>query len=313
MFKKLLVPLDRSSFAEQALGPAAAIARASHAAMDVVLVHQPLPFAGFSDEPWNAELIADENKYLESTVAELGTGAAVSTTHAVLHGEATEMICARAKDVGADLVVMTSHGRTGLSRAWLGSVADAVLRQSAIPVLLLRPTEHAVSREAGRHVFKHVLVPFDGSERATGVVAPAVSLARCGVGRMTLLRVVQPIPLVVTDVDMGLAYSEMIPDDVATAAVVAEVTTQTADVAKRLTESEGLEVESHVVTDGRIARAILDFARGHAVDAVALSTHGRGASRLLVGSIADKILRGSELPVLLYRPVSVTESSQPTR
>ena len=62
MFTQVLVPLDRSPLAEQALGQAVAIARASHAALDVVLVHEPLPFAGFRDAPWNAEHLSDDQK-----------------------------------------------------------------------------------------------------------------------------------------------------------------------------------------------------------------------------------------------------------
>src|SRR5678816_2559690 len=93
MFRRLLVPLDRSPLAEQAIGQAAAIARASHAEIDLVLVHQPLPFAGFGDAPWNAEQWSDEHKYLEEIVDELESGASVVATHAVLTGEVVEMIC----------------------------------------------------------------------------------------------------------------------------------------------------------------------------------------------------------------------------
>src|SRR5512142_1287847 len=110
MFRKLLVPLDRSPLAEQAVGPAAAIARAFHAAIDLVLVHQPLPFAGFNDEPWNAEQWSDEEKYLEWIAGELITGASVAVTYAVVRGEAVDSICKQAWDVDADLIVMTSHG-----------------------------------------------------------------------------------------------------------------------------------------------------------------------------------------------------------
>src|SRR3954470_4384973 len=137
MFTKILVPLDRSALAEQALGRAAAIARASHATIDVVLVHQPLPAAGWSDLPANADMWGDEHTYLETVARELSSGAGIPATHAMLRGNPVEMICMHAKDVRTDLIVMTSHGRTGLSRAWMGSVADGVLRHSSLPVLML--------------------------------------------------------------------------------------------------------------------------------------------------------------------------------
>ena len=113
MFRKLLIPLDRSPLAEQAIGQAAAIARAAHAAIDVVLVHQPAAFAGFNDAPWNDDESKYEQKYVEAVAAELSSGAGVPVTHGVVGGEAVDMICKRAWDVDADLIVMTSHGRTG--------------------------------------------------------------------------------------------------------------------------------------------------------------------------------------------------------
>jgi nucleotide-binding universal stress UspA family protein len=306
MFRKLLVPLDRSALAEQALGPAAAIARASHAEVDVVLVHQPLPFGGFGDAPRNAEQVTDENKYLEATAADLLSGASVRTTFEVLYGAPVEMICSRAQDVGADLVVMTSHGRTGLSRAWLGSVADGVVRRSDVPVLMLRPKTRKTARMAPRP-FNHVLVPLDGSAMALEALASAGALARCSDARITLLRVVQPVPAVIVNSGLLFVHPLSIPDDVSTARLVDEAKQELADVRRTLTDAGRATVESHVVVADRVARAILDFARGHSVDVIAMATHGRGMSRLVVGSVADKVLRACGLPVLLYRPIGRTE------
>src|ERR1044072_8395732 len=109
MFTQVLVPLDRSPLSEQALGQAVAIARASHAALDIVLVHEPLPFAGFRDAPWNAEHLSDDQKYLEMIAKEtMSGGATVSVSHAVVEGGPAEMICERALELDADLIVMTS-------------------------------------------------------------------------------------------------------------------------------------------------------------------------------------------------------------
>jgi nucleotide-binding universal stress UspA family protein len=306
MFRKLLVPLDRSPLAEQAVGQAAAIARASHAEMDLVLVHQPLPFAGFNDEPWNAEQLNDEEKYLQWIAGELASGASVTATHAVVRGEAVDSICQRAWDVDADLIVMTSHGRTGMSRAWLGSVADGVLRHSAIPVLMLRSVETKADRLSAHHLFKHILIPLDGSALAADILSPASALARSSGARVTLLRVVQPVPLMMVDVDMAFAYPPFVQDDAATAQLVEEATQQLDEASRRLAEETGVAVDMHVVVAAHIAQAVMDFASGHAVDVIAMSTHGRGASRFLLGSIADKVLRGSGLPMLLQRPIGVT-------
>jgi nucleotide-binding universal stress UspA family protein len=307
MFKKLLVPLDRSPLAEQAIGQAAAIARASGAGLDLVLVHQPFPFDGFSDAPWSAQAWHEERRYLELVADEVSSGSSVSATHAILRGEAVDMICRHAWDIDADLIVMTSHGRTGLSRAWLGSVADGVLRYSTTPVLMLRPIDGKTRRDAAHHLFKRVLVPVDGSPLSAEVLAAATSLAKCSDARMSLLRVVQPVPMIIPDVAVPYAYTPPMPDDPATKRLADEASHQLAEVARQLHEESGVEIEARVVVEERVASAILDFVRAHDIDVVAMSTHGRGASRFLLGSVADKVLRGSGVSMLLYRPLRVQE------
>ena len=96
----------------------------------------------------------------------------------------------RAREIDADLIVMTSHGRTGLSRMWLGSVADGLIRHSRVPVLLLRPIDAAAPRPFAHGLYKHILVPFDGSAASEEVLPAALALAKCGSARISLLRVV---------------------------------------------------------------------------------------------------------------------------
>jgi len=308
MFTKLLVPLDRSPLAEQAIGQAAAIARASQAEIDLVLVHQPLPFAGFADAPWSADEWTDEHRYLESIVEDLLSGASVQATHAVLRGATVEMICQRAWDIDADLIVMTSHGRTGLSRAWLGSVADGVLRQSAIPVLVLRPIETKKDRLAAHHLFNRVLVPLDGSVLAADILTPAFALARCSGAHVTLVRVVQPVPMMTLDVGIPYAYPPSIQDSGATDRLVEEAKQQLEDVAHRLAGQGTVTVDAQVVVASHVAQGIIDFAREHGTDVIAMSTHGHGATRFFMGSVADKVLRGGGLPMLLHRPIDIIEN-----
>ena len=81
MFRQLLVPLDRSPLAEQAVGQAAAIARAAHSRLDLVLVHEPLPVAGFGDAPWNEDQWTGEAKYLERMANEVTSGATIPVSH----------------------------------------------------------------------------------------------------------------------------------------------------------------------------------------------------------------------------------------
>ena len=311
MFRKLLVPLDRSPLAEQALGQAVAIARAAHAGIDLVLVHQPMTLGGFGDAPWNAEQLDAEQKYLQSIAGQLAAAASVPVTSAVLHGEAIEMISRRATEVVADLVVMTSHGRTGFSRAWMGSIADGVLRHVPVPVLLLRAAEPRADRFAAVPPFRRILVPVDGSSLAMEMLTSAAALARCSDARMTLLRVVHPVPIMTVDIDVatgigaGMPFGHALqPEDViATGQLVREVKGTLADTAQQLMEREGIVVDHLVIVSSHVAQAILDFAGAHDVSLIAMSTHGRGVSRLLVGSVADKVIRGSGVPVMLQRPL----------
>jgi nucleotide-binding universal stress UspA family protein len=169
--------------------------------------------------------------------------------------------------------------------------------------------ENKADRLAAHHLFKHVLVPLDGSALASDILASAADLARCGGARITLLRIVPPVPMMSVDVDMAFTYPPIIQDEVATARLVEEETKRVDEQAQRLADETGMNVEAHVVVAGRVANAIVDFADGHGVDVIAMSTHGRGASRFLLGSIADKVLRAGEFPILLHRPVAVGENA----
>jgi nucleotide-binding universal stress UspA family protein len=303
MFKKLLVPLDRSPLAEQALGAAATIARASAAKIALLMVHQPVPYAGFKDAPWKAAQAKGEQEYLASIAAELERGASISTTHELLIGDVVETICEHAKDIGADLIVMTSHGRTGFSRVWHGSVADGVLRQSALPVLMLPLAE----TDADRHAkpLLRILVPLDGSAMSETILPVALDLARCSRARLSLLSVIQPVPLAVPEMTGPFIYSGAMHDQPATNQLVGEAHKQLAERLQALADEGFQDVDTKVVVAAQVAQTIIDFAAEHNVDAIAMSTHGRGASRLLVGSIADKVIRASRLPLLIRRPAGV--------
>jgi nucleotide-binding universal stress UspA family protein len=197
---------------------------------------------------------------------------------------------------------------------WLGSVADAVVRNSPIPVLVLRPIADAGDKRAAHHLFKHVLIPLDGSALAADIFPTATAIAQAGAGvrggkgaKITLLRVIAPVPAITAvDPTIPLAYTPIIPDEVATAHLAGEVAAELDEIAERLKEQGHVAVKGEVIVDERAAHAIIDYARANDVDLVAMCTHGRGASRLLVGSVADKVLRGSGLPVLLHRPVHLS-------
>jgi nucleotide-binding universal stress UspA family protein len=318
MFKRLLVPLDRSSFAECALNPAVTIARASQAEIDFVLVHRPRPLAGVPDVQWHAQQLGGKERYLETIADEICTGAGIPTSHAVLTGDVAEMICERADETEADLIVMTSHGRTGFDRAWVGSVADAVLRKAAVPVLMVKPDleRHDGLYEVGfspPKLFERILVPLDGSPLSTEVLSSAAALARCADGRLVLLQVIQPVPLFVAEAGIPFAYPPPVQDNMTTELLAKDARESLIETAATLAESGMANAEVHVITAPNVAQAIIDFAHENRIDAVAMSTHGRGFSRLLIGSVADKVLRASGLPILLRRPAAKRAQSKLAR
>jgi nucleotide-binding universal stress UspA family protein len=307
MLERILVPLDRSALAERAIGQAMLIARGAGASIDLVLVHTPFPFAGFSGKRWDETEWKVEHDYLEAVARDVQSCSSRPVTHAVMRGAATEKICERATD--ADLIVMTSHGRTGLSRAWLGSVADGVVHRTSVPVLVLRAERPTQPRGMAHHGFKRILVPIDGSELAGEALGPAIELAKAVGASITLFRAVHPIPLIAAyDVTLPLTFQPMVVDADATEHALARVKGELATIAEQLRHAHGLDVDFGVAADARSADAIVEFARARAIDCIAMSTHGRGASRLVIGSVADKVLRGSGLPVLLRHPVGVVES-----
>src|SRR5690348_16943061 len=119
MLTKLVVPLDGSALAEQAIAPAIAIARAEGATLSFVLVNKPPPFVGDGDTTWSVDEQQAERAYLQTIERDVAPGAAFPVTSAVLRGEPAEQIAGYAREGQANVIVMTTHGRTGFSRAWL--------------------------------------------------------------------------------------------------------------------------------------------------------------------------------------------------
>jgi nucleotide-binding universal stress UspA family protein len=300
MFRTVLVPLDGSPFAEQALPHALSIVRRASASLDLVRVHVfylvegdvVARYSGIHPE-LDEEHRREEQLYLEGTAKWLGASTPVPMTVAVVNGLDAEGILQRVQDGKADLIVMTTHGRGPLSRFFLGSVTDEMIRRAAIPVLLIHPQESAPSITP-EPLLEHVLVPLDGSPLAERVLGPALDFVRLWEGRCTLLRVVES--------HNGTASrpvrSQQPEEDEAEARAYLE------KIAERLRD-EGVSVQTRVVVAPYAAPVILEEAQAQRCDFIALATHGRGGlRRMLLGSIADKVIRGSSLPVLVYRPTT---------
>ncbi len=300
MFKRILVPLDRSPIAEQAIGQAMAIAGTSAAEVDLVLVRRPSAFDENRDESSKDAARNDGCTYLEAVAAELRSGANGPVTHQVLRGAPAEMIIRRAKEMAADLIVMTSHRRKGLSRVLFGSVVEAVIRHATVPVLILRPSGVQTARIVPQRRFRHILVATDGSSPGSAAVDSAVNMGKATGASLTLLQVVRPVaPRLPIKPFAPDAYLVNMPDDDATNQLAATCSAELNEAARRLSEAEVLPVDAHVSVSDHVAKTIVDFATTHGVDAIAMSTHGHGMSRYSFTSVMGGVLRSSDTPVLV--------------
>ncbi len=296
MYANVLLPVDGSSFSEQAIPYAAAIARRAGARLHVVLVHTPLArhAADIAATPlfesWEHRFREREASYLEDLVSRLGAGG-VDAVAVKSEGDVAQRLIQRAKSE-ADLLVMATHGRGGLERAWLGSVADEVVHHVRLPVLLVP----AQAEESGREdpSLDDVLVATDGSEAAAAATREAAQIARLFGGRLTLLRVVS--------VPAGLS-SPYIPH---AAQLDRETTERRQEEVQRFLDgaaeqlADGLDVRTHATLGYHPARGILDAISELDCDLVALGTHRRTRlARIVLGSVADKVVRASPVPVLV--------------
>jgi nucleotide-binding universal stress UspA family protein len=316
MYRSILVPLDGSPFGEQALPLALALAGRSAANLQVVHVHVPLAeefaetWPGF-ESTVNPALRRRSQGYLDTVVRRLqpGAGGDVAVSSALLEGTVLEALQEHVVATGADLVVMTTHGRGPLARAWLGSVADALIRRLSVPLLLVRPREAA--GPAAEPALRHVLIPLDGSPLAEDILEPAVALGGWEGVEYTLVRVIPPmIPWACTGYPVAAGYEDVLAQlEQLHAQERAEAAAYLEHVAAGLRES-GVRVRTRIASHDQPAVAILDEAKAHPDGLVALATHGRGGlPRLFLGSIADKVLRGSALPVLIHRAAPVPLAS----
>jgi nucleotide-binding universal stress UspA family protein len=226
-----------------------------------------------------------------------------------LVGEVVPTLHRAAVTGAADLVVMTTHGRGALGRFWLGSVADELMRELPMPLLLVRPHSDTPAYDP-EPVLKHILLPLDGTALAEQMLEPAFQLGSLFDADYTLMRVVKPA-LPTTYAIEGFTPTQAAESVLDQIEQLQEQSSREAQayldgVARRLTErtaGEKLTIRTRVAMEHQPAAAILQEAVPP-IDLIALETHGRrGLSRLFLGSVADKVIRGSSLPVLVHKPV----------
>ena len=314
MNRRILVPVDGSPFAEQAIPVAARIASRIDAAVELVLVHDvsvavatlnvsAVAMPNFPQVP-RAEtepVTAMRADYLLQLTDRVRREFAVDIRSTLLEGSVVDALADYA-NTNADMVAMTTHARGGISRFWLGSVADGLVRHLTKPVLLIKPSEgEAATAHTDARAFRRVLVPLDGSALAESILDPLLQIVidpdQDIVCRLLTVRA-PALPLVVPSIPLaGVPVADQSPDQDASAERYLH------DIAQQL--EPRLCVETRFAL-GLPAQTILEQAQEMDADLIAMATHGRGGlRRLLIGGVADKVLRGASTTVLLFRPPDV--------
>jgi nucleotide-binding universal stress UspA family protein len=300
MFKHIFVPLDESPCAQAGFRVAVGLAACNQAAVTVCHVIDisnavpVFPESGIATQPWfeaaqaaGAALIGSARTYA------LAHGIAFESM--VRNGPTATTLLEAADDSGAEMIVMGSHGRTGVSHLFLGSVAEAVLHRAGIPVLIVRDSQAA--KDAGS--FRHILVAHDGSSHSERAFAAALDLAT------------------LTDASLTVCYVV----DLANLANIVGTTYFAADTTVTALQQQGKrvlegvrKVKPDVATEllcGIPADEILEYARKLNADAIVMGSHGRsGISRAILGSVAEAVMRRALTPVMI---VADRKHSEPTR
>jgi nucleotide-binding universal stress UspA family protein len=284
MLNKILVPLDGSELAERALTYATTLASVTGASLLLVRAAYSHTLAGVDPRERHLGAVQEAEAYLQQTATKLrDRGFACETV--ARYGHLAECVTESARTRLADLIVMATHGRTGPGRWVLGSVAEAVVAASPVPVLVQRAWQPLFGEPLLSDSPK-IIVPLDGSAFAETALEPAANLA-AQIGASLVLVRVEDNPWAVRDaldylVPLQARFAEQHPD----------VTIAT-DV--RVGEPAG-EIESAVVH--------------HDAALVVMATHGRGgAMRAILGSVAGKLVQVCDVPVVLKRPAPI-EASQ---
>jgi nucleotide-binding universal stress UspA family protein len=275
VFREILVPYDGSPLSAVAIPFAAEIARRSGGR--VTLARALVEPAIVTDIPKSAVAAAKAiaQKELEAAAARAGAGVEVAAHLRI--GLPVDVILAAAR--GKDLIAMTTHGRSGLSRWVLGSITEKLIRLSRIPLLIVRPrraSAKAASAAAAR-MFQDAVVPLDGSEVARNAVAPFAAAAPEGM-RVHLVTVLAP--------SCGEADEQASADYLAHRAAALE--------------ERGLKTVTRILHHDSPAEGIGAYAEHVDAGLIVMATHGAGGLKeWVLGGVTDKVIRRGPVPVLV--------------
>jgi nucleotide-binding universal stress UspA family protein len=283
MFERILVPLDGSPMAEAVLRHIRMLLLRKDAEVVLVQVVPVLPAfeGGLGGSPQALAALQDQAETYLGAIREKLASQGARVRSLVRVGFPAETIIEIAGKEKASLIVLSTHGRTGLVRWVMGSVAEKVIRASSGPVLVVRsflrdPAGRSVPSGPEEIRFKKMLVCVDGSDLSLEVVPPAAELAGIFGSQVYLLNVLED----------HLAYGPPVP--------------QLNRAYERFREA-GVKVEP-TLKKGDPASEILDACSELGADLIAMTTHGRGGiKRWALGSVVERVLRSAAVPLLVVR------------
>ena len=304
MYRVIMVPVDGSAFSREAVFQGLRLAKASGAQLRLVrAASMPVVLGGpevvgLESTAWKTEREAIL-RHLYQLAAECRSTAAIDVTATVEDGPVADALRGHALRHHVDLIVMATHARRGLARVWLGSIADRLIRETGLPVLVVRPSSIATEMSSGS-CFKRMVIALDGSPLAERSLTPALALAELEQAEVTLLRIVPAEK----NLPVGEIHSSIGP---ARAADVQEAQWYIASIRILLTQRR-VSLRSAVVVAADIPSAILGYAESHDADLIAIATHGRGGlARAMIGSVADRLVSDGAISVLAIHPEEQTQ------
>jgi len=282
MFDTILVPTDGSDCAQAAVGYAEDLAVHYEASVHALCVADSRIL---ETGPTSDQLKKERAEIAERTCNEISKSD-IAVEQAVRTDIPHRAIRQYASEQDVDLIVMGTHGRTGIERYLLGSVTEKVIRLSDVPVL----TVNAEDDNAVTYPYTDILVPTDGSEGSAVASDPAVDIARTYDARIHALSVIDTMAMGV-DVRSG-ALLDALEESAQTAVETIE---------EQATRASVSAVET-AIDHGNPYRGIRSYVEEHDIDLVVMGTHGRsGLERYLLGSVAEKTVRTSPVPVMTVR------------
>lgn len=295
MLQRILVPLDGSELANRALTTAFTLVEQGNG--EIILLRVPvLPkilVPAMSDSQMLEKVKEDRRyqcksylKYIKQTHLDWDVPIQIQ----VIEGDVASVIVDTAASEGVDLIVMSTHGRSGFTRWLMGSVTEKVLRHAPCPVLAMR-SETVPSR---------ILITLDGSIIAWQSMKPGLEVARRLQGTVTLLRVVNAVEDLdeVTKGQLKFERNEEL-NDLSTTLQQSAMKELQKNASTYGSELPDIEI---AVTSGRPAEGILDYAEQHEIDLIVMTTHGRsGLERWEYGSVSEKVVRGAHCSTLVIR------------